>query len=178
MLKRTSGGDRAIEHPLQTDPSRSQLRAERLLPRSPVVRMRRALMTAATSSAVNWTPQLVLYMVPCARGPSGGPGPRRQLHAHSQRAPVRRAGRLRSTTHSAAKRASSWSLDIIETIPWSHPVYSAKAAAAIVDLAARKELKGPVVFWHTGGYHALFDPRIAKRVWSNIARPTSIESSA
>ncbi|HMO48414.1 MAG TPA: pyridoxal-phosphate dependent enzyme [Rubrivivax sp.] len=53
------------------------------------------------------------------------------------------------------------------------PVYSAKAVAAIVDLAARKELKGPVVFWHTGGYHALFDPRFAKRVWSNIARLSS-----
>ncbi|WP_245442259.1 pyridoxal-phosphate dependent enzyme [Rhizobium chutanense] len=39
------------------------------------------------------------------------------------------------------------------------PVYSGKAAAAIIDLAARNELKGPVVFWHTGGYHALFDPR-------------------
>ena len=54
------------------------------------------------------------------------------------------------------------------------PVYSAKAVAAIIDLASRKELKGPVVFWHTGGYHALFDPLFAKRVWSNIDRLSAI----
>ena len=54
------------------------------------------------------------------------------------------------------------------------PVYSAKAVAAIVDLAAKKLLKGPVVFWHTGGYHALFDPHYAQRVWSNIARLSKV----
>ncbi|AHG49910.1 1-aminocyclopropane-1-carboxylate deaminase (plasmid) [Rhizobium leguminosarum bv. trifolii CB782] len=54
------------------------------------------------------------------------------------------------------------------------PVYSGKAVAAIIDLAARNELKGPVVFWHTGGYHALFDPRYAKRVWSAIDRLSGI----
>ncbi|MBB4234470.1 1-aminocyclopropane-1-carboxylate deaminase/D-cysteine desulfhydrase [Rhizobium esperanzae] len=54
------------------------------------------------------------------------------------------------------------------------PVYSGKAVAAIIDLAARKELKGPVVFWHTGGYHALFDPRYAKRIWSAIDRLSGI----
>lgn len=55
------------------------------------------------------------------------------------------------------------------------PVYSAKAVAAIVDLASKKELKGPVVFWHTGGYHALFDPRFAKRIWSNMPRLSNTE---
>lgn len=54
------------------------------------------------------------------------------------------------------------------------PVYSGKAVAAIIDLAARNELKGPVVFWHTGGYHALFDPRYAKRIWSAIDRLSGI----
>lgn len=55
------------------------------------------------------------------------------------------------------------------------PVYSGKAIAAIIDLASKNELKGPVVFWHTGGYHALFDPRYAKRIWSEIERLSKIE---
>lgn len=55
------------------------------------------------------------------------------------------------------------------------PVYSGKAVAAIIDLASRGELKGPVVFWHTGGYHALFDPTYAKRIWSAVDRLSSIE---
>ena len=38
------------------------------------------------------------------------------------------------------------------------PVYTAKAVAAIIDLARKGALEGPVLFWHTGGYHALFDP--------------------
>lgn len=54
------------------------------------------------------------------------------------------------------------------------PVYSGKAVAAIIDLASKNELKGPVVFWHTGGYHALFDPRYAKRIWSSIDRLSGI----
>lgn len=54
------------------------------------------------------------------------------------------------------------------------PVYSGKAVAAIIDLASKGELKGPVVFWHTGGYHALFDPRYAKRIWSAIDRLSSV----
>ncbi|WP_429818895.1 1-aminocyclopropane-1-carboxylate deaminase/D-cysteine desulfhydrase [Ensifer sp. B1-9] len=54
------------------------------------------------------------------------------------------------------------------------PVYSGKAVAAIIDLAKKNELKGPVVFWHTGGYHALFDPRYAKRIWSEIGRLSKI----
>ncbi|MFQ6186467.1 1-aminocyclopropane-1-carboxylate deaminase/D-cysteine desulfhydrase [Sinorhizobium meliloti] len=54
------------------------------------------------------------------------------------------------------------------------PVYSGKAVAAIIDLAKKNELKGPVVFWHTGGYHALFDPRYAKRIWAEIGRLSNI----
>ncbi|OWV82387.1 1-aminocyclopropane-1-carboxylate deaminase [Rhizobium sp. R634] len=54
------------------------------------------------------------------------------------------------------------------------PVYSGKAIAAIMDLAAKGELNGPVVFWHTGGYHALFDPRYAKRIWSALDRLAGI----
>ena len=54
------------------------------------------------------------------------------------------------------------------------PVYSGKAVAAIIDLASKNELKGPVVFWHTGGYHALFDPRYAQRIWSAIDRLSKV----
>lgn len=50
------------------------------------------------------------------------------------------------------------------------PVYSAKAVAALIDLARKNALKGPVVFWHTGGYQALFDPRYSRAVWSGIER--------
>lgn len=38
------------------------------------------------------------------------------------------------------------------------PVYSGKGLAGLVDMVTKGELQGPVVFWHTGGYHALFDP--------------------
>lgn len=41
------------------------------------------------------------------------------------------------------------------------PVYSGKGAAGLIDLIERGELRGPVVFWHTGGYHALFDPQVS-----------------
>ncbi len=54
------------------------------------------------------------------------------------------------------------------------PVYSGKAVAAIIDLALKREIKGPVVFWHTGGYHALFDPNYAKRIWGSISRLSKI----
>ena len=36
------------------------------------------------------------------------------------------------------------------------PVYSGKGAAGMLAIAA--EFEGPLVWWHTGGYHALFDP--------------------
>lgn len=45
------------------------------------------------------------------------------------------------------------------------PVYSAKAAAGLLDLAGRGELGGRVLFWHTGGMPTLFalDPiRVAR----------------
>ncbi len=41
------------------------------------------------------------------------------------------------------------------------PVYSAKGLAGLVAMIERGEVSGPVVFWHTGGYHALFDPELA-----------------
>lgn len=54
------------------------------------------------------------------------------------------------------------------------PVYSAKAVAAIVDLASRGALAEPIVFWHTGGMHALFDPHFAERTWSEVPRLAAI----
>ena len=50
------------------------------------------------------------------------------------------------------------------------PVYTAKAVAAIIDLAGRGIIEGPVLFWHTGGYHSMFDPSLAARVWANLPR--------
>lgn len=50
------------------------------------------------------------------------------------------------------------------------PVYSGKAVAAVIDKAARNEISGPIVFWHTGGYHSLFDPKYAAEIWSSIDR--------
>ncbi len=38
------------------------------------------------------------------------------------------------------------------------PVYSGKGLAGLVSLVGTGSIAGPVVFWHTGGYHALFDP--------------------
>ena len=40
------------------------------------------------------------------------------------------------------------------------PIYSGKALAALVA----SDHEGPVVFWHTGGYHALFAPRFGDAV--------------
>lgn len=50
------------------------------------------------------------------------------------------------------------------------PVYTAKAVAAIIDMAREGLLEGPVLFWHTGGYHAIFDPARAAQVWAGIPR--------
>ncbi len=36
------------------------------------------------------------------------------------------------------------------------PIYSGKGLAGFIDLVRSGQLDGPVVFWHTGGYHALF----------------------
>ncbi len=38
------------------------------------------------------------------------------------------------------------------------PIYSGKGLAGLVELVRRGPVDGPIVFWHTGGYHALFDP--------------------
>ena len=38
------------------------------------------------------------------------------------------------------------------------PVYSGKGLAGLIALVRSGEVDGPIVFWHTGGYHALFDP--------------------
>ncbi|HRP99983.1 MAG TPA: pyridoxal-phosphate dependent enzyme [Terrimesophilobacter sp.] len=50
------------------------------------------------------------------------------------------------------------------------PVCTGKAVAAIIDMARKGTIEGPVLFWHTGGYHALFDPVLAKRLWSGLPR--------
>ncbi|WP_191563302.1 1-aminocyclopropane-1-carboxylate deaminase/D-cysteine desulfhydrase [Janibacter melonis] len=55
------------------------------------------------------------------------------------------------------------------------PVYTAKAVAAIIDLARRGTLRGPVLFWHTGGFHAMFDPAYTAAVWASIPRLQSIK---
>lgn len=55
------------------------------------------------------------------------------------------------------------------------PVYSAKAGAGLIDLARSGKLKGPTVFWHTGGYHAFFDPHFSKRSWTEIDRLAAIK---
>jgi D-cysteine desulfhydrase family pyridoxal phosphate-dependent enzyme len=44
------------------------------------------------------------------------------------------------------------------------PVYSGKALAGLVAAARAGALDGPVVFWHTGGWHALFAPRFGDAV--------------
>lgn len=50
------------------------------------------------------------------------------------------------------------------------PVYTAKAVAAIIDKARRGTIEGPVLFWHTGGYHALFDPAHSTALWADLPR--------
>lgn len=55
------------------------------------------------------------------------------------------------------------------------PVYSAKAAAALIDMARKGAIEGPVLFWHTGGYHALFDPKYTDAIWSEVPRLRAIK---
>jgi 1-aminocyclopropane-1-carboxylate deaminase/D-cysteine desulfhydrase len=50
------------------------------------------------------------------------------------------------------------------------PVYTGKALAALVAAAHGGELDGPAVFWHTGGHHALFTPRLGDAVVNPRAR--------
>jgi 1-aminocyclopropane-1-carboxylate deaminase/D-cysteine desulfhydrase-like pyridoxal-dependent ACC family enzyme len=39
------------------------------------------------------------------------------------------------------------------------PFYSGKGFAGLLARADAGDFDGPVVFWHTGGYHSLFNPR-------------------
>lgn len=55
------------------------------------------------------------------------------------------------------------------------PVYTAKAVAAIIDMARKATIEGPVLFWHTGGYHAIFDPSYTKSIWSSLPRLREIQ---
>src|SRR5699024_1583918 len=50
------------------------------------------------------------------------------------------------------------------------PVYTAKAVAALIDMARSGTIDGPVLFWHTGGYHAIFDPNYTASIWSSLPR--------
>lgn len=50
------------------------------------------------------------------------------------------------------------------------PVYTAKAVAAIIDMSRKGTIEGPVLFWHTGGYHAIFDPGYTTSIWSSLPR--------
>ena len=53
------------------------------------------------------------------------------------------------------------------------PVYSGKGAAGMLAIAPL--IDGPVLWWHTGGYHALFDPAHARalaRARTGERRPT------
>lgn len=43
------------------------------------------------------------------------------------------------------------------------PVYSGKGLAAVIT-AARQGVNGPIVFWHTGGYHSVFTARAVSRL--------------
>ena len=52
------------------------------------------------------------------------------------------------------------------------PVYSGKALAALVDGARRRRWRGPVVFWHTGGWQAAFAPRYAEALWGRASDPS------
>lgn len=51
------------------------------------------------------------------------------------------------------------------------PIYSAKGLAGLVELLRSEALSGPVVFWHTGGYHALFDPSHGGPAAAGARRP-------
>jgi 1-aminocyclopropane-1-carboxylate deaminase/D-cysteine desulfhydrase-like pyridoxal-dependent ACC family enzyme len=45
------------------------------------------------------------------------------------------------------------------------PIYSGKALAALLAEARHGEIREPVVFWHTGGFHALFEPTYGDLLW-------------
>ena len=50
------------------------------------------------------------------------------------------------------------------------PVYTAKAVAVLIDMARRGEIDGPMLFWHTGGYRAVFDPAYTASIWAGNER--------
>lgn len=54
------------------------------------------------------------------------------------------------------------------------PVYSGKALAGLIDLARRGELGESTLFWHTGGFHALFDPHYGEQAWNSIPRLAAV----
>ncbi|MEM9133458.1 MAG: pyridoxal-phosphate dependent enzyme [Actinomycetota bacterium] len=63
--------------------------------------------------------------------------------------------------HTAAARSAINLLARTEAVVCD-PVYSGKGLAGLVAFI-EQGVAGPVVFWHTGGYHALFDPRHGAR---------------
>ena len=52
------------------------------------------------------------------------------------------------------------------------PVYAGRAFGALVDSIRIGVFKRgeTVLFWHTGGYHAIFDPTYTQQIWSNLPR--------
>lgn len=54
------------------------------------------------------------------------------------------------------------------------PIYTAKAVAALIDMARHRSIDGPVLFWHTGGYHSIFDPSYSTQIWDGLPRLSSI----
>jgi D-cysteine desulfhydrase family pyridoxal phosphate-dependent enzyme len=48
------------------------------------------------------------------------------------------------------------------------PVYSGKGLGALVTDARAGRIRGPVVFWHTGGAQSVFDPQVAAPLWAAI----------
>src|SRR5699024_1002353 len=54
------------------------------------------------------------------------------------------------------------------------PVYTPKAVAALIDMARKKTIQGPVLFWHTGGYHSIYDPTYTTSIWSSLPRLRNI----
>jgi len=49
------------------------------------------------------------------------------------------------------------------------PVYSGKGLAGLIDQVRRGVLRGPVVFWHTGGTPAIFDATHAARLLETLS---------
>ena len=54
------------------------------------------------------------------------------------------------------------------------PVYSGKGLAAVVAMA-RSGVPGPLAYWHTGGWHAVFEPRYGEAL---VSGPSSRGSAS